>query len=648
VYRRDLLILFNEGLENESVSHVLLVPFLVGILVYEKRDLVKASLAIRARETKYADAIIGACFCLIALLVYWFGSYTFYPLEYHLLTLPIFVMGVCLIIFNFKSMLALISPILFLFFLVPPPNKLVYEVGGILANLNTYISHYVLQFAGLPVSVSYTYGPPSLILTSSGGTPTFFTIDVPCSGIYSLIGFAIFSMFLVFLSSDTKVRRFSVILLGFLVFFILNIARVVIIISVAHFINQELAMTLFHLFTGIVLVFFGMIFTLFIAENIFNIDILSKREDIPSCLQCSAYMTPSQTFCLSCGTFLGTTKIKITNNLLLKASLLLVGLTLAVISINAPIFSVAAGPIDITTDLSWANTTKMFPRIPSYDIFYLYRDLDYEKRADQDFSLLYAYFPSPSMENRSNVFVAVGVADSISNLHSWEVCLISMPLARGQIPSVSVLEQKDVTLLPEIPLIARYLVFSNENKDTQITLYWYEKATFKSGYTISQKYVRISLIIILYDSTSFEQFEEELINIGTEVASFWEPIQNQSLISIGVPAQQLLLIVSVFFVAITKITQYVNDNMERTKNMTLFTRLATEEEKKILHSIRELSEIKREIETRDIKSAVEKVIKKNVSLGEINKILKSYENYGFIQRNMVFQNNKPRQIWKIY
>lgn len=34
------------------------------------------------------------------MLLYWHGSYTFTPLEYHILTLPIFAAGLTLILFN--------------------------------------------------------------------------------------------------------------------------------------------------------------------------------------------------------------------------------------------------------------------------------------------------------------------------------------------------------------------------------------------------------------------------------------------------------------------------------------------------------------------------------------------------------------------
>jgi hypothetical protein len=52
-------------------------------------------------------------------------------------------------------------------------------------------------------------------------------------------------------------------------------------------------------------------------------------------------------------------------------------------------------------------------------------------------------------------------------------------------------------LLEGSQLIAKYLVFQDSEQNyTQLTLYWYESATFKIGATVQQKYVRISLISI--------------------------------------------------------------------------------------------------------------------------------------------------------
>ncbi|MCK4825888.1 hypothetical protein KA005_59620 [bacterium] len=68
VYRRDLEILANEALQNEALGHIILTPFLSGILFYLKRDVVEALYALRRQLkrglTRYMDEILGVSYFL--------------------------------------------------------------------------------------------------------------------------------------------------------------------------------------------------------------------------------------------------------------------------------------------------------------------------------------------------------------------------------------------------------------------------------------------------------------------------------------------------------------------------------------------------------------------------------------------------------
>jgi len=649
VYSRDLAIIAKEALRNEALSHILLIPFLAGFLFCLKRDMVKATLALHRHLEKgkiNIEEIIGVSLCLVAFLTYWYGSYTFHPLEYHLLSLPIFLVGVTMILFNLKTVIALIYPIVFLFFLVPPPTELTYYLGGALANFNTQASHIILKSLGLPVTLSSSYGPPTLTLTTSLGNPTSFTIDLPCSGIYSLIGFTVFTVFLAFITSTTPMRKTGVLLLGFVILDFLNITRITAVISAAYLFGEQLAMALFHTLAGFLLIFIGIIITLFVAEKIFNVQILPTRKELPQCPECEKRST-FQSFCLNCGNLRNSSGVQISKLFIAKILLLVLGCFIASISINAPTFAIAQGPIDITSNPTLENSTNIFPQIPGYNLAFLYRDTDFERTAHQDASLVYAYFPTTRNNTKSTIFATIGVADSISNLHSWEVCLISMQIARGQYPLVSVLDQRDIQLLPEVPLIARYLVFESPQKYTQVTLYWYEKATFRTGISVASKYVRISLIILTQTGTPYERYKDELLDVGRQTASHWEPLKNQSLISLGIPAQQILLASSIAFVAFTKTAQSTYEKMKRTNNQKIFQNFASQREKLILQTIQELAQEEKKMETREIKTAIEKKLGESLELEDLSNILNKLEEYGFIRKDIASVENRPKMIWKI-
>jgi exosortase len=647
VYWRDLEILINEAFNTEALTHILLIPFLAGFLFYQKKDVIKASLEIeklkKQRKTRYLDELVGLNLCLIAFLLYWYGSYTFYPLEYHILSMPIFVAGMALILFNMKTLKTLIFPIFFLLFLVPIPSEVLYTLGGGLANFNTHASYALLKPFGLPVALSTAYGAPTILLTTSAGQSTSFTIDLPCSGIYTFIAFAMFATFLSLMVSTSAFKKALIFAIGFIIFEVLNIFRITTIISAAYFFGEKVAMLVFHSVAGLILTFIGMILTLYISEKILKVNYSFKAKDPPPCPTCGMALKKLKDVCLNCGKFFNQLKWKPSKTFWAKLFILSLGCSAVAFSINAPVFAIAKDAIEIKS--TWEGATDIFPTIPQYELKFLYRDVNYERISKQDASLTYAYFPS----NFSNpiVYVLVSVANSISNLHNWEVCLISWQTAQGQYPLVKVLDSKDVQLFQNAPIIARYLVFQNtEQNYVQVTLYWYERATFKIGVTVQQKYVRISLIILTDNPADYQKYKDQLMNFGKTIASYWEPIKTQALISLGVPAQQTLLILSTAFIAITETTYYTNEWRKRTNNLKIFNNFASSTDKLLLQTITELRKTKKLITTADINSALKSKIGKTMKLERLIERLNRLQEYGFIKVDVISNDNKPIMVWK--
>jgi exosortase/archaeosortase family protein len=597
-------------------------------------------------KTKYIDELIGVSLCLVAFLLYWYGTYTFYPLEYHLLSLPIFVMGITLILFNLKALVTLIFPILFLLFLVPIPSEYMYTIGGAMGNFNTQASYAIVKTLGLPVSLSSTYGTPTIMLTTSTGQPALFTIDLPCSGIYSLIAFAMFAAFLAFVASAPVFKKALVFVIGFFMFEILNVIRIASIVSIAYWFG-EAAWSMFHTVAGLLLIFVGMLLTLFVAEKFLKVQVFSVSQESPQCPECKTSLESFESFCLSCGKFLNSFQARISQKFWVKIFLLLLGCSIVTLSIHAPTFAVAQGSIGVTS--GWENA-NVFPQTiqqqdVNYTLHFLYRDENYERTAHQDASLMYGYFPSNT--SKATMYVDVGVSSSISNLHSWEVCLITWRTAQGLNPLVTTLESRDMQLLQDVSLIARYLVFEDSQRNyTQVTLYWFERATFNMGITIWQKYVRISLVILMYNSTNYQQFEDGLVSVGQAIASYWEPLKTQSLISLGVPAQQLLLGLSIGFVLITKTVQYSSALRKKSNNLKMFNNFASAQEKLTLQTILDLAKEKKKMKTSDISAAIEQKTGQPTKLDDLLKMLNHLEEYDFIKKDIVSVKNRPMLIWK--
>jgi exosortase len=648
IYGGDFEVLANEALQNEAYSYVLLLPFFAGFLFYLKKDAVKASLLLTKHKkqagTRYLNEIMGATLCIVAFLVYWYGSYTFYPLEYHLISLPVFIMGVTLILLNPKALQMLIFPILFLLFLVPLPTPVTYTIGGAMANLNSQVSYAIMKTAGLPVTLTTEYGAPTISLLTSAGKPTAFSVDVPCSGVYSLIAFTMFAAFLAFLASASIFKKLLMFAAGFAIFAILNIIRLVAILSIGYWLGEETALIV-HSFAGLLLIFFGILIVLSLSDRILKIKILTKPQEQPPCPQCTSSSANFENFCQRCGRFLKKSNQPVSNASFAKLLILVIGCSIAVLSIRAPVFATAQGSIELSSGDNWQNATTVFPDITSYKLAFLYRDTAYEKIAHQDISLMYGYFPDNT--SSSVVYADIGVSSSLSNLHNWEVCLITMQTAQGQYPLVNVRDSRDIQLLQDPPLIAQYLVFDSPDNYTQVTLYWYEKATFKTGLTVEQKYVRISLIILTQNATSYPQHEQELLAVAQQIATEWEPLKTQALISLGVPAQQSLLIACITFLAVTRTTQYLTEQRKTANNLKIFNNFASPEEKLVLQTMHELAKERKFVETSNILENVQGRTREPLDTDRVLSLLDTLEEHGLVKKDIVSVGNAPRLVWKL-
>ena len=646
IFYQDLAILASEALKNELMSYILAVPFLLIYILYQKRDIVKASLSIEKLQGRLSlvslNEIIGSALCLSGFLLYWYGSFTFYPLEHHIASLIIFVSGMTLILFNAKTFTAIIFPILFLIFLIPLPSNLTYSAGALLGNFNAQASYTILKTLGISVALSSSYGPPTIMINNPSGHPLEFAIDLACSGIYSLLAFTMFAAFLAYIAHGSIIKKIALFPLGFLTLQILNILRISLTGLVAYQFGEETAMTIFHVFSGWLLIFLGTLLLLLIAEKLMHLQIFGAQNKPEMCSECNNSSKNREAFCANCGKFLKKSHTKISKRFWIKISALLLASYLITLSIQAPVFAFAQG-LTITS-LNPETSVDAFPQVSDYQLKFLHRDQNFEKISRQDASLLYAYISQNA--STPTVYVLVGVAGSITNLHSWEVCLVTLQTARGLPPLATVLDSRDIQIMQNPPIIARYFVFQHPDNYTQVTLYWYQKALFKTGLTVEPKYVRISLIILNETPNDSPQLKQKLVNMGQSIAAYWEPLKAQSLVSLGIPTMQVLLGSTILFAIFLQTTQYTRERRRKTTNLKIFGKLASRKEKLLYQTIKELSQKTKETTTQNIASAFEKATDKTVELNELIDMLNTLERHKIIKADIINILDEPKLVWK--
>lgn len=396
------------------------------------------------KQKKHLVTISGILLCATAVILYWHGSYTFTPLEFHIITLPIFIAGLTLILFNPKTLYQIFFPIAFLIFLTPPPSEILYGLGSTLSVISSEASNTIVNTLGIPSTISSEYGNPTIIITRPDNTTLGFTVDIACSGIYSLIGFLLFATFIAYITRDKTWKKTIIFLVGLPLIYLLNTIRITTILLLGYQYGEQLALQIFHLLGGWALIFIGTLLLLTITEKLFKTKIFINT---PKCQQCNPNSPNSwQDFCCNCGRLLKYPQTKLRKSDLAKIATIAIAVIL-LLSIQAPVFALTKGPAQITiqTPTGEQGNTQILPQIQGYTLQFIYRDKNFEQITKQEASLIYSYMPLD--RTKEPIWVGIEIATTRSYLKPWEYCLITWPITHGYQPQVTQLDLRDVQIL---------------------------------------------------------------------------------------------------------------------------------------------------------------------------------------------------------
>jgi len=647
LFSQDLAIIFNDALRSETTSHILAIPFIFTYLIYRKRKMLTAVTALETqnqpKETKHLPTIAGILLSATAILLYWYGSYTFTPLEYHISALPIFTAGLALILFNPQTLRQLAFPIAFLILLTPPPSDILYGLGSTLSVISSEASYGIVNALGVPSTLSSEYGNPTIFITRANGATMSFAVDIACSGVYSLIGFLIFAFFIAYIIRDKPQKKLGLFIVGVPLIYLLNIIRITAILLIGYHYGEETALQAFHLLGGWVLIFLGTLLLLAISEKIFKTQIFAKPAE--KCPKCNPKTEAKQSFCLACGKILKTSTLKLSKTDIMKIAAITVSITL-IMSIQAPVFALTQGPpiVVIDTPSGQQVSTEILPEISGYNLDFIYRDTAFEERAKQDMSLIYIY--TPVNQTNQPMWITLEIAPTRSSLHTWEKCLITWPITHGRQAAVTQIELKDVQLVENPPIIGRYFVFQYiATNQTQAVLYWFETATFAANATSQQKHVKISVIAYPDNPENLTSTESQLQLCATAIANYWQPIKTWSQIALFLSqnGDKLVTLTTAMLGGI--IMFYVlNRRKERKANLQAYKKLS-EPTKQIIDATRETE--KKSVPTlNNIANTYQEKTGKPADKEKLLHELSAIEKTGILKLVVANRNDEPTIAWK--
>lgn len=649
IFRQDLVIIINDALHNDATNYVLTIPFLFAYLIYRKRKMLKQVIALENKEQnkliRQLPQIMGILLSTAALFFYWYGSYTFTPLEYHMFALPLFIAGLVLFLFNTQTLRQLVFPIIFLILLTPPPSQILYNLGSTLSMISSEASCAIVKVLGLPCTLTTEYGSPIITIITPQQTTMSFAIDIACSGIYSLFSFLVFAIFVTYLIRDKPWKKLSIFVTGLLIIYLLNIARITTILIIGYYANEQIAIELFHLLGGWVLIFIGTFLLLFFAEKVFHTQIFTKQTQ--KCIGCTSKSTTNPKFCLICGRILKPAFLPFNKIDLVKIIVVIFSVMLLV-SIQTPVFALTEGPaqIMIQTASGEQGNTQLLPQIEGYTLAFAYRDTNFEEMAEQDASLLYVYQPVDKTEEI--VWVAIEIGSPMSLPHRWEGCLISLRVAQGKSPLVTQIDLKDIPIQENPPIIARYFAFQwVTTEETQVVLYWYENARFMTNDTAQEKSVKISLIAYPSSQQNITTYSEKLIPVATEIVKHWQPIKTWMQLSLLLSQNGIYLAALTTVLLIGVIVLYGLENRKQKKaNSNVYQKLS-KQTKQIIDIVREAQETA--IPTLSaIATKYRNKTKETIEKEELFHRLLEAEKTGIIKSYIANKQDEPIQAWKLH
>lgn len=648
LYYQDFVILANEAITSELASDVLLIPFMLAYIIYRRRKVLRAVVPLESaftERTKLIREIVGGLLCFLAFLLYWQASYTFYPLEYHLISVPIFVSGCILIVFNSETLKALAFPIALLLFLIPPPMETVQTLGAQLSVLSSQAAFWVLKALGLPVDLSTEYGNPVIILEKTPA-PITFNVDIACSGVYSLIAFSLVALFTVYLVKGSISKKVSMFFIGIPLVYALNILRMIIIVLVGYLLGEEIAMTVFHVFSGWILMFIGTLILLRLSEKILKIRIFTARSNSAQCTSCNKSLENRENFCFNCGKILNYANIRLSKRDASKIVALLLGVSI-ILPFNVPVFTLTKGPAEIVTHSPTGEqvSTKILPQIEDFSLFFAYRDKNFEKIAKQDATLVYYY--TPKKNSSRPVFVALEIAPAYNSLHRWEVCLLFTPQSQGLQSNINVIDRREVQLLQNPPITGRFFVFQPIGSDvSQAVLYWYEHGVFDTGAGAKPEYVKLSLLAYLDHPNECSEVEDMLMSFAQAIINYWEPVRAWPWITTVIAAEgkRIIAITIVLLAAIVGFQLY-RKKEQKLSNFKAYDKLSSQEEKLILLAVHKAAQ-KSKPTGKTIATYYQKLAKKPISIDALHETLELAEEAGFVKKEVASLEDEPVVIWK--
>jgi exosortase len=475
-YFQDFNQVFSLAWSDAEAQYVLIVPFAVLYFFYRRRSAFLVN-----RKFNLQHDFLGIALCILALYVYITGSYSFYALQLHLISFPLFIAGLTLLLFGADALKLLLFPIALTAFLSPFPLFFMDILGGPLMTSDGALAAAILS-PFIPIEVVYQ---PIVILTTltTAGETVQFSLSAACSGIYSLTAFLFCAVVFGYLASGSIFKKLIYGALAIAAAYLLNVLRIVITVTLGHFYGLTLATEFFHAVGGTVLAFLGTLLLLVVGSKLLKLSFISKKPSI--CGVCKS----TSDVCVKCGRVFHWPQTRFKWKRL--------ALVLIFLAISADLISLAS-QVNYNVVNKDKDTALMFnPSTGQTDVFtnstgYQTIFMGRENQAEEQLSLLYVgdYYLTKT-EGTDTVYAIFELSDLQSKFHTWEGCLHyqSYEINIEKINYLTVYSGNTSivngeTITAAAPSMNQHLVL----------LYWFDTISLQTNGTVTSYAVKMTLL----------------------------------------------------------------------------------------------------------------------------------------------------------
>jgi exosortase len=251
-YQFSLQTLATNWKYETPLSDLVLVPPLAAILLVAASRRHRYIARLRLGRV---DLVVGCSLILATLTFLTIGpahwSKYFWAMRLDLLTLPLFAAGGVVLLFGTRALVPLLFPLAFLFLAWPLPYLALLEhILDAFTQATAAAVRHVNDVAAIAATVPES--DDSRYVVAHGSSQFVVSVASACSGVNSLVGFAVVGTAALWFIRGTVMRRVAWLVFGGVLVWALNVARILAVLLVARHLGQHAAFDILHPVAGII------------------------------------------------------------------------------------------------------------------------------------------------------------------------------------------------------------------------------------------------------------------------------------------------------------------------------------------------------------------------------------------------------------